>query len=424
MAKKKTSPSIGLIIFAVVAAVLVVVCAVLGVNLADSTFVAETAPQNPITEYINVVDSTDEKVDEYYTEIRKMQDLQDLITSWSANNNDAKFRSSAVTTFLLTVKEAAPMDTNYGNADLVALVSVNTQAKTVSVVTLDSDMFVYLDLKEAGLQNKTPIYTKLKVAYANGGIALLEQTVENNFKIEIDHYLVTDMDGVKAIVEALGGLKLTASEELTAMLSEDFETEIPAADAVWNAQQVVSFLRETRDGTISRNARHNEALNEVITGVQKLGMGDAFSLVKTLSDVCKTDLTGAQLFHVLRMTLLGGWKDYSVSAEVMPEEKNTVSYKDAEDLLIVDIPMEAQALQKKLFNNSNITLNENRLSATKLVEAVNSIFEEDQLKQELLDALENPATDLDENGNPVVSDNEEPVSEEATAPVSNSNTLG
>ena len=232
------------------------------------------------------------------------------------------------------------------------------------------------------------------------------------------------MDGVKAVAEALGGLKLTTSEELAAMISEDFETEIPAADAAWNAEQVVSFLRETRDGTVSRNARHNEALNTVITCVQKLGMGDAFSFIKTLSDVCKTDLTGAELFHVLRLTLLGGWKDYAVAAEVMPEEKNAVSYKDAEDLLIVDIPMEAQALQKKLFNNSNITLNENRLSTTKLVDAVNRIFEEDQLKQELLDALENPATEIDENGNPVAPENEEPVSEEATAPVSNSNTLG
>ena len=424
MAKNKTAPSIGLIIFAVVAAVLVVVCAVLGMSLANRTFVPETAPADPITEYINVVDSTDETTDEYYTELRKMTDLQDLVTSWSANNNDAKFRSSAVTTFLLTVKEAAPMDTNYGNADLAALISVNTEAGTVSSVSIDTDMFVYIDLKDAGLQNKTPVYTKLKVAYANGGIKLLEQTIENNFKIEIDHYLVTDMTGVKTIVEALGGIKLNADEELAKFLSEDFQTEIPAENAKSNADQVVSFLRETRDGTVNRNVRHNEALHEIINETKNLGFTDAFSFIKTLSDVCKTDLVGNELLTALRATLLGGWKNYTVASHVLPEEDSAVSYKDAEDLLIVDIPMQAQSLQKMLFNNSNITLNENRLSTVKLVDAVNSIFAEEQLRDEALASLDNPATSLDENGNPIAGENGADVTEEPTEPVEDSNTLG
>lgn len=372
--------NIAFIIFAVVAVVLVALCGVFGATLASSSFIPETEPENALNEFSGVIDSNAVQSEAYYEEIANMKDLQEIVSAWASVNNDAKMHTSSVTTYLLVVKEAGTVATNYGNADMIALVSVNSEAKEVSSISLDKDSLVYINLTNSNVGVNGPAYAKMSTAYANGGIALLQDTIENNFKIEIDHYLVTDMNGVKAVVDELGGIQLAVAQEVKTMVSEDFAVTLPADNTALNGTQAVALLREKRDGASARLNRQADVLRSVITAAKELGSGDAMGLLKVLAGTAKSDLSGGSLLSAVRQTLLGGWDDYSVSVFTSPEEENSVQYKDSEWIRIIDTPVVAQSVQEKLFNKTNINLNANRISSVELIKAVNKLYNDELAK--------------------------------------------
>ncbi len=394
------------IIFGIVAVLLITACGALGVGLANRTFVAEAVPENAGTQFVGVVDSMDEKNQEYFNEIHAMKDLHDLVSSWATTNNEARMHLNTVTTYLLVVKEPGTVTTNYGNADIIALVSVNTDAKKVSVIALDNDCLVYVDLSNTTLTADGPIYAKLNTAYANGGITLLEKTIEQNFKIEIDHYLVTDMEGLEDVANALDGVSVMLDEKLKDMITDDFNVIMPADNTPLNGQQTVAYLREKRDGARSRATRHADALAAAIKSAQAMSITEALDLVKILASVTVTDLAGTDLVGALRATVLGNWNDYNVVSYTSPKEENAVNYKDSDWIRVIDIPVEAQSIQDKLFNKTNITLNDSRLSAVELINAVNKLYQEglELPNSEDVTAENDPAA---ENGEEAADDNSE-----------------
>ena len=67
-----------------------------------------------------------------------------------------------------------------GNSDSMILVSVNYRLHKISMISLMRDLHV--NIPGVG-------YRKLNAAYPNGGGPLLTQTVEENFKIDVDRYV-------------------------------------------------------------------------------------------------------------------------------------------------------------------------------------------------------------------------------------------
>ncbi len=101
----------------------------------------------------------------------------------------------------------------YGLADAVRIVKVDFRTPRVVVVALPRDLRVDLPwgapfpspvkLASAYLLG-TPVF--LKNAPEDGGARMLAATIEYNFGIRVDRYLVVSKDGVAEFVNALGGI--------------------------------------------------------------------------------------------------------------------------------------------------------------------------------------------------------------------------
>ena len=92
-----------------------------------------------------------------------------------------------------------------GNSDSVMLVSLNNDKKRVSIISLMRDTYVEIPGHE---------YNKLNASYAYGGGPLLCDTVEENYRIEVERYAAVDFENLADVINALGGVELewTASE--------------------------------------------------------------------------------------------------------------------------------------------------------------------------------------------------------------------
>jgi LCP family protein required for cell wall assembly len=83
--------------------------------------------------------------------------------------------------------------------DVTLIVRVEPASKRVSLLSIPRDLVV--PIAGSGAQNR------INAAFA-GGPGQLVQTIEQNFGIPINHYVLIDFDGFRAIVDALHGIEV------------------------------------------------------------------------------------------------------------------------------------------------------------------------------------------------------------------------
>lgn len=92
--------------------------------------------------------------------------------------------------------------------DVMIIVSINTETRTVSMLNLPRDLFVYIP---------TPTMTRLNTVYGigesmgwqpDGGFGLMAQTIFYNLGIRVHYYARVDFDGFIDIIDTLGGVNM------------------------------------------------------------------------------------------------------------------------------------------------------------------------------------------------------------------------
>lgn len=90
--------------------------------------------------------------------------------------------------------------------DVMMLFSINTKKSTVSVISFPRDTYVYVPGR--GMD-------RLNTPYAYEGFSLLADTMEYNFGVRPDHYILTNFYGFKSIINTLGGLNVYVGSYLS-----------------------------------------------------------------------------------------------------------------------------------------------------------------------------------------------------------------
>ena len=154
----------------------------------------------------------DGKVDPDYTlapedEFDNMYDAADtsgldaLITAW-AKNGGAKYSSKNIINVLLLGVDSETGKAEGGRSDAIILLSLNKKTKTITLVSFLRDCYTYMNI------NGSERCCKTNHAYFWGGPAALIETLENNYKIEIDHYISVDFKSFPKLIDSLGGVSV------------------------------------------------------------------------------------------------------------------------------------------------------------------------------------------------------------------------
>ena len=90
--------------------------------------------------------------------------------------------------------------------DVIVLVSLNPKDGFVSAVSFPRDLFIYI-----------PGYgeNRINVAFPRGGFEALADTLEHNFGVRPDHYVLVDFNGFKTVINNLGGIDVMAEKNLS-----------------------------------------------------------------------------------------------------------------------------------------------------------------------------------------------------------------
>lgn len=90
--------------------------------------------------------------------------------------------------------------------DVILWVAVNTDQKTVSIISFPRDLWVMVP--GVGMQ-------RINASQEYGGFPLTQATFESNFGVTPDHYVLTNFSGFTNIIDILGGIDVNAAQNLT-----------------------------------------------------------------------------------------------------------------------------------------------------------------------------------------------------------------
>lgn len=125
--------------------------------------------------------------------------------------------------------------TKNSRADTIMLMSVDLENKAISAVSIPRDTFI------EGADGKRG---KINATFARGGVELIKATIEKQFAITIDNYLVVKPDAVKEIVDAVGGIHVETIDKMKYDDSwGDLHVDLPKGRQHINGEQAVGFVR-------------------------------------------------------------------------------------------------------------------------------------------------------------------------------------
>lgn len=175
--------------------------------------------------------------------------------------------------------------------DTMMLVRVNAAKQRVAVVSIPRDSKVYISGNRG--------VDKINAAHALGGPELAVQTVQDSFGIPIDNYLVVNLRGVRAMVDALGGMDVFIEKPMhytdnTAKLYINFQPGMQHLDGI----KAESFLRFRHDqlGDIGRIRRQQQFIMALTKKLREPSVVFKIpELVKIAGQYVETDLSANDL---------------------------------------------------------------------------------------------------------------------------------
>ena len=162
-------------------------------------------------------------------------------------------------TVLAIGTDVRPGEHRYGLTDVMRAVRVDFRAQRVSALEFPRDLWVKIPGIEHNLKTDRQ---KLNTAYAYGspdyGPGLLARTLDLNFGLSVDHYIVANMNVFSEVVDALGGLDITLPPDgIDGRTSSDRSARLvfPGGPQHLNGEQALTLAR-LRNVSVFNRAEH------------------------------------------------------------------------------------------------------------------------------------------------------------------------
>lgn len=182
-------------------------------------------------------------------------------------------------------------------ADSIHLIGVNPREESASILGFPRDS--YVDIPGFGTQ-------KINNALAHGGPELVAQTVAELVGVEVDYYLLTSFEGLRHMVEGLGGVEV---EIPYAMSDAASGATFEAGPEDLDGQQALAFARNRKDtpnGDFSRSENQGllilGALEQLRQDVRRDPLQLLSWIVTGMEDI-QTDLALTEVFDLMLTAL-------------------------------------------------------------------------------------------------------------------------
>lgn len=288
--------------------------------------------------------------------------LNAWLKAWATNGGD-KMHSKYVKNVLLV-----GVDSKSKLSDSMILMSVNERTRQIHLVSFYRDSYTYMKKNAMSPGH----FAKLNAAYGAGGAKCLVNTIENDYKIDIDDYALVDYATFPKIIDSLGGITVNVTEKEANYLNRTWhkwsltgkKIQFHSGKMHMDGEHALMFCRIRKlDSDVGRTARQRRVIVALMNRFKHASLGQINRTLNVLLPNIKTDMSKSRIMKYVTQSMTEGWSSYKVSQLTMPTPKSCVEGNaGGQWIWIVDYELAANQLQKTLYGQSNIRLNPNRVS--------------------------------------------------------------
>lgn len=192
-----------------------------------------------------------------------------------------------------------------GRSDSMMVLTVNTEKKTVKLISFMRDL--YVDIPGYG-------FNRLNASYQLGGSELVSKTLNSNFGIYVDGYVKVNFDGFSDIIDAVGGVEITLTEEealylnTTNYISKRKYRAVVAGKQTLNGNQALGYCRVRKRACITgetddygRTARQRLVIEDIFKKVKKMRLFDMLGLAYDALPMISTDIPKKEIISYVKL---------------------------------------------------------------------------------------------------------------------------
>lgn len=194
---------------------------------------------------------------------------------------------------------------------------------------------------------------RINAAYSEGGAALLDHTLRENFDLHIDGNIEVDFSQFSQIIDLLGGVQLELREDEAAEINKETGSGLSAGVQVLNGEQALTYARIRKldaDGDFSRTSRQRKLMNALLGSYRNIKWKDLLPLIDELLPLISTDMNYGRLV-LLAMEILPKLSDAQITSQRIPADGTFTDEKiDGMAVLSADLEANRQLLRETLLN--------------------------------------------------------------------------
>ena len=259
-----------------------------------------TVPQNDVVE--------DEEV-KIMKAINSAGSLNEYLYEWANNGGELRSSKNVINVLLVGLDSDTALE-NGGRSDSLILVSLNKKTKKINMTSFFRDTWTYMDIGGNGR------YGKMNSSYYFGSDEALLDTLEKDFKIDIDYYVAVDFSSFTDIINALGGLTIEVQQYEAEYINRTTVHTIDYGPAVkldgYEALVYARIRHSDSDSDVSRTRRQRQVISALINSAKGASLSQLSAALDSLFKYVKTDLTKMQILSYAAQALANDWINYEI----------------------------------------------------------------------------------------------------------------
>lgn len=186
-----------------------------------------------------------------------------------------------------------------GRSDVLMIVRIDKKNNEIKLASFMRDTLVEIEGHN---------YNRINTAYHFGSVDLLYDTMQKNYGITPDYYMVVNFFGMEDIINAMGGVDINLEKKEISHLNSCID-EINGIDRSnksshvssagmqhLNGRQAVAYMRirkvglDGNNGDAARVGRQQIVLNALFDTARSMGVGQIPETIEALSQYVRTDI--------------------------------------------------------------------------------------------------------------------------------------
>lgn len=184
-------------------------------------------------------------------------------------------------------------------SDTMILAVVRPKESNVLLVSIPRDTYVDIIGKERK--------DKITHAYAFGGHQMAKDTMESFLDEKIDYYASINFQGLKDVVDAMGGVELPIGKDIVNKHKDHEKFVVKANQPIYSGEDALNYVRYREDSDFNRTKRQQVFLDAAAKRLMQINqIGKLPELIEIMGDNFQTDMQPKFMIDLGKQLLAGG----------------------------------------------------------------------------------------------------------------------